>query len=161
MAALTPTALPTVAPEKQWNRANLDALTNGNVDLAVERIATTGVPTGKKLSAESTGQAPWEHVGEVYEVSGLVGRVREDAVNGPEPTRSTSRRSLSEVVLFESPDTGIMPIECLLVESAGTLRQGDQVSVTGYITGVTDLENQAGDTTTGLVIVGQITMLHS
>ena len=151
----TSTAAPTAAAEGQWNRVDLDATTNGNVSIAAELVAAHGVPIGKKLSEEMPATAPWERVGEVYEFSGIVGRVREYPVDGPEPRWANDQRPLSEVVLFDSPDIGL-PIACVIIGSVGSVREGDMVSATGYIVGMADVENETGSITTGLVIVGEI-----
>ena len=145
---------PPVRREVSWETTDLDAATNGNVARAVDLVAAGGVPPAPP--AAGSGRVPWAGAGEVREYTGTVEGLREYAPGGPTPPWPTDRRPLGEVVLVGTAEAGRLPVVCLTLGGTGALHEGDRASVRGYLVGVA-APNRAGGSTTGLVLVGEVT----
>jgi hypothetical protein len=153
-----PARPPGAAREASWDTTDPDAATNGNVGRAADLVAGAGVPAAGP--AAGPARVPWAGVGEVREYTGTVERLREYAPGGPAPPWPTDRRPLGEVLLVGAAEAGRLPVVCLTLGGTGGLREGDRASVRGYLVGVAGVAaaaDRGGGSTTGLVLVGEVT----
>ena len=96
----------------------------------------------------------------MHEFTGTVERSRlpED---GSEPPWSDAGRPAGEVVLTGSAGDSVMPVVCVTfaLTDAATFQEGDLARARGYVVGLTSTDVRGGGTTTGLVLVGELTRL--
>ncbi len=154
-----PSPTETAAVHGPWNTANLDALTNGNVNRAWELVAAFGVPAATATAGDSPGP-PWRDIGAVHEYTGTVERLRTTSSSRSILPWSSSQRAFNEAVLTGAVEAGRMPVVCLTfadsAAGANGVREGDQARARGYLVGVANTENRIEGSTTALVIVGEV-----
>jgi hypothetical protein len=134
----------------------MDVTTNGNLLIAVGLVQTNGAPrTGaKRVDIGAAAKAPFRYFGEVYQFSGSVAIIQEYAPGSP-TARGVGGGEVSEVVLFDNTLSSMVPIDYLMLGNTGNVKEGDTVTVWGYIVGLIDAKNRLGGTTSELTVVGK------
>ncbi len=134
-----------------WNLEDPDALTNGNIDIAIAAILQ-GIETSKEDAAPAqVMKRPWDFYGKKLCFSGQAmivqdfppGNVASQVMGG----------STSEIV-FGAPDGTI--IDALVKGSSGASEVGKPITICGMPAGRVTVNNQLGGQTTQLYIVGEI-----
>jgi hypothetical protein len=155
LAGAQTAAISTPAPA--WDTAEMDITKNRNVQLAVGLIRSGALARSEARSAQASdvARAPLDYIGSISAFQGTVALVQE---YGPTSTVSQNLApgaTISEVVLTDHPLATGVPVDFLMLGTSGSVRQGDLVSVSGYVAGFDRVTTSTGGQTTQLVVVGE------
>ncbi len=141
-------------PDKvDWNVKDLDAITNGNIPLAVEYIkSSNSANVGTTADAASVLKTPWKYYGKMLCFTGTVGVV-EDQPEESNLSKLLGGGETSEVVIATA-DGSI--VDLFAMESSGKLKKGETTRVCGLPVGRTEVTNAVGGKFTHLIMVGFI-----
>lgn len=146
-------ATPSRPDKVDWNIQNPDALTNGNIPLAVKYIQSrTSKTVGTPANAASVLKTPWKYYGKMLCFSGTVGVV-EDQPPGSDISKVFGGGETSEVVI--RTDDGSI-VDLFAMESSGKLKKGETARVCGLPVGRAEVTNAIGGKFTHLMVVGFI-----
>jgi hypothetical protein len=155
LASAQTAVIPTPAPA--WDTAEMDITKNRNVQLAVGLIRSGALARAEARAAQASdvARAPLDYIGSISAFQGTVALVQE---YGPTSTVSQNLApgaTISEVVLTDHALATGVPVDFLMLGTSGSVRQGDLVSVSGYVAGFDRVTNSTGGQTTQLVVVGE------
>ncbi|RUT46664.1 hypothetical protein EJP82_10475 [Paenibacillus anaericanus] len=127
-----------------WNTSNIDAETNGNIQVALEYLLTSSpLSKGKQVDNERVYKAPWEYYGKALTFSGYV-----SIADDYPPTGDSYLQS--EVVIITDDD---VIVDFIGTVPSGDIKINDYVSITGLVVGRTEVDNTTGGTYTHLIVV--------
>jgi len=130
-----------------WNTTEVDAFENGNLFLALDMIEAMGtVPLGEEADSEAVIKTPWNYYGKPIEFIGFVAVV-EDFPPGSDVAQNGF---LSDIVIETYEGT---IVEFFSMVPSGEIRVGDEVAITGYPVGRSEVENRMGGSFTHLIVV--------
>jgi hypothetical protein len=124
--------------------------------VAANLISSQGIPESTAADAAEVAKAPFKYIGQAYQFDGVIGLVQEYPENSSFGRSVGYSGVISEVVATDSPLATSTPLDFLILGDVGSLREGDPVTVTGYVTGLVNVTNRLGGKTTQLVIVGAL-----
>ena len=138
------------AVQSDWNRQENDAMKNGNVAFAVQKILAYPNLRNQAtpLDQQMVAKTPYNYYGQVGEFSGVVAVVQ-DYPTGSD--NAIAGRESSDIVMVCSDGT---IVELFCMKASGNMRVGDAVNLYGYPAGVTDVPNRLGGNDVHLIIVG-------
>ncbi|KEO80967.1 hypothetical protein [Tumebacillus flagellatus] len=135
-----------------WNTKDIDAKENGNFPIAInllKSMSDTKSPA-EEVDISLVFKAPWNYYGKIIKATGTVGIVQ-DFPPDSEPAR-VSGGAASEIVIYNKDMT---VVDFYLMDSSGTVKVGDTVSIYGLAVGQEVVENKLGGKTTQLVMAGK------
>ncbi|NOV01317.1 hypothetical protein [Paenibacillus planticolens] len=136
-----------VAKNPNWNKSEVDALKNGNLPLAVNMIkAIKETPAGEKISPETVIKTPWTYYGKAISFTGNVG-----VVDDYPPDSDFGKAGLAAEIVIECEDGTI--VDFFSMTPSGKMKIGEDVTITGYVVGRTEVENKLGGKFTHLIAV--------
>lgn len=139
--------------EIKWNLTNPDAISNGNIRLAVKHIKSgADAASGITADAATVLKTPWKYYGQSVCFNGTVALV-EDQPPGSDISKALGGGDTSEVVI-ETSDGSI--VDLLALESSGSLKLQDLAMVCGFPVGRAEVANAVGGKFTHLLVVGFI-----
>ncbi|MFD0672244.1 hypothetical protein [Cohnella sp. GCM10027633] len=128
-----------------WDKSEMDALKNGNPQLAfqmLEAIGDTAV-TPTTVKAGSVFKAPWNYYGKEIQFTVDVAIVQDYPPDGDSYIKSE--------VVGQAPDGTIVDIFSMV--GSGEIQVGDQITVVAYPVGIVSVENKLGGQTDQLALV--------
>lgn len=150
------TAQQTKSPKKSepltpsWNTSDIDALTNGNLPIAIELVRNNPNISSKSVEANAGKviKRPWDYYGKVLHFTGMVALVQDYPPNSD--LGLVFQGECSEIVM--ESNGGI--VDTFVIGSASHLSEGQMIDIYAYPTGVTEVPNRLGGTFTQLICVG-------
>lgn len=135
-----------------WNKTDINAMSNGNISVAVEALSLAQSSVGNSVSEQPQKviKAPWNYYGKFIKFTGLVAVVQ-DFPPGSDISNALNTETSTDVVI-ETDDGTI--VEFFGAVSSGDLQVGDQVTFYGYPVGTAEVDNKMGGSFTHLLIVG-------
>lgn len=128
----------------EWNLADENPETNGNVIIALDYLIESGPLTeGSHEDIAKVFKAPWDYYGKPIAFEGIVSLVQDYP-----PESETFLRS---EVLLSTEDNTI--IDILSTVPSGNLKEDDAVSINGLVVGRMEVENAIGGTFTHLIVI--------
>lgn len=145
-------AAPAPDASGSWNMNDVNAMTNGNIPVAIALLKTTDVLKGDtKTSSADIAKAPFKYYGKAFCFSGLAGVV-DEYPPGHEISQALGEQG-GEVVLIT--DSGAI-VDGILAGGTGKAQKGRNASICGYPVGRVEVTNGMGGQTTQLLIVGRV-----
>ncbi len=133
--------------QPEWNKSDPDMMSNGNLQLAVSMLqAMEQLPKGTNADAEQVLKTPWNYYGKALTFTGQVAVVEDYP-----PSSDTAQMGIQSDIVIESTDGTI--VEFFSLVPSGSIKVGDQITITGYPIGRTEVENRLGGNFTHLMIV--------
>ncbi|RIX59277.1 hypothetical protein D3P08_03740 [Paenibacillus nanensis] len=130
-----------------WNLSEVDALENGNIWLAIDMLnAIKDMPAGVYEDSEAVHKTPWNYYGTPIAFTG-VAVVVEDYPPGSDQSESGV---VSDIVIETYEGT---IVEFFSMVPSGSIKVGDEVTITGYPVGRTEVPNTLGGSFTHLITV--------
>jgi len=127
-----------------WDVTDVDALSNGNIVFAADLLlAGEKFPASAKVAAAKVLKAPWEYYGKLVTFTGIVATVTDFPPSDDDPLQSE--------VLIVTEDKTIVDFLCLV--PSGNIQKDDVITISGLVTGRTEVDNKVGGTYTHLVAV--------
>lgn len=150
-------APPVAAPEpaqatQQWNTADPDPFTNGNLQTAAAALQSGVALPSATVDAATALKAPWRFYGQRLCFSGVAASVT-DYPPGGNVSNVLGGGEASEVVM-QTPDGTVVDLISPL--PSGSTRTGDPVTVCGLVAGRAEVPNALGGTFQHLAIVGAV-----
>jgi len=127
-----------------WNVTDVDAETNGNIEFAADLLLT-----GKKLPASGKAvpakvhKTPWDYYGKLVKFTGVVSLVTDYPPSDEVPLRS-------EIIIVTEDE---VIVDFLSLVPSGDIEVGDEVTISGLVTGRMEVDNKVGGTFTHLIVV--------
>ncbi|GGD99877.1 hypothetical protein [Paenibacillus nasutitermitis] len=134
-----------LAKNPDWDKSEMDALKNGNPQLAfqmLEAIGDTAV-TPTTVKAGSVFKAPWNYYGKPIQFTVDVAIVQDYPPDGDNYIKSE--------VVGQTPDGTILDIFSMV--GSGDIQVGDQITVVAYPVGIVSVDNKLGGQTDQLALV--------
>ncbi|MGO4371586.1 hypothetical protein AB4Z21_12460 [Paenibacillus sp. MCAF20] len=134
-----------LAKNPDWDKSEMDALKNGNPQLAfqmLEAIGDTAV-TPTTVKAGSVFKAPWNYYGKPIQFTVDVAIVQDYPPDGDSYIKSE--------VVGQAPDGTIVDIFSMV--GSGDIQVGDQITVVAYPVGIVSVDNKLGGQTDQLALV--------
>ncbi|MFD1885047.1 hypothetical protein [Paenibacillus wenxiniae] len=133
--------------QPEWNKSDPDMMSNGNLQLAVSMLqAMEQLPKGTHADAEQVLKTPWNYYGKALTFTGQVAVVEDYP-----PSSDTAQMGIQSDIVIESTDGTI--VEFFSLVPSGSIKVGDQTTITGYPIGRTEVENRLGGNFTHLMVV--------
>lgn len=138
------------AMQSDWNRQENDAMKNGNLTLAVQKILANPNLRNQAttLDPQMVAKTPYNYYGQIGKFTGTVAVVQ-DYPTGSD--NAIAGKESSDIVMVCSDET---VVESFCMKSSGNMRVGDTVNLYGYPAGVTDVPNRLGGKDVHLIIIG-------
>ena len=132
----------TPAPKKEeytWNTKEIDAAKNGNMPIAIKKMKVDGDINSIAItgSPADVAKRPWDFYGKAIKFTGAVGVVQ-DYPPGNDLSKAMGG-SCAEIVI-EAADGTI--VDAFVSGSSGSLKVGQNTTVYGYPTGITEVANK-------------------
>lgn len=134
-----------LAKHPNWDKSEMDAMKNGNPQLAfqmLEAIGDTEV-TATTVKAGSVFKAPWNYYGKAISFTVDVAIVQDYPPEGDSFVKSE--------VVGQASDGTILDIFSMV--GSGDIQVGDQITVVAYPVGIVTVDNKLGGQTDQLALV--------
>lgn len=134
-----------LAKNPEWDKSEMDAMKNGNPQLAFQMLEALGdtAITPTSVKAGSVFKAPWNYYGKPIQFTVDVAIVQDYPPDGDSYIKSE--------VVGQAPDGTILDI--LSMVASGNIQVGDQVLVVAYPVGIVTVDNKLGGQTDQLALV--------
>ncbi|WP_214626579.1 hypothetical protein [Paenibacillus agaridevorans] len=131
----------------EWNVSEVDAVENGNIFLAVEMLRVLkDMPQGEYVDTEAVIKTPWNYYGTPITFTGVVAVVEDFP-----PGSDTYKAGLASDIVIETYEGTI--VEFFSMVPSGSIKVGDEVTITSYPVGRTEVDNTMGGSFTHLITV--------
>lgn len=130
-----------------WNKNDVDATKNGNIKLAVDMLKALKVmPSGEAVASENVIKTPWNYYGKPITFSGEVAVVQDYP-----PGSDFGKAGLVADIVIETDDGTI--VEFFSMVPSENVKVGQNVTITGYPVGRTEVKNAVGGSFTHLIVI--------
>jgi hypothetical protein len=130
-----------------WNKNDVDATKNGNIKLAVDMLKAMKVmPSGEAVASENVIKTPWNYYGKPITFTGEVAVVQDYP-----PGSDLGKAGLVADIVIETDDGTI--VEFFSMVPSGNVKVGQDVTITGYPVGRTEVKNAVGGSFTHLIVI--------
>lgn len=135
------------AKNPSWNKNETDAMKNGNIFLAVDMIkAIKEIPVGEATDPAIVIKTPWNYYGKPISFTGSVAVVEDFP-----PGSDQGKAGIAADVVLQTNDGTI--VEFFSMVPSGDIKENQQLTVTGYPVGRTEVDNKLGGKFTHLIVV--------
>lgn len=136
-----------------FNKSDKSIETNGNVEVAVKKILTSGVSSETPVQINSTEltKSPYSSIGKLIKIKGKVYKVEEL------PATPGMPGNWAEILLLAPNKNSALEVSTINFIYAGdisAINSGDIIMCSGYFTGTFQSQNAMGGAVEGLVLVG-------
>ncbi len=141
--------------QTSWNKEDLNADTNGNMQFAVKLLRQNSnlADIAVDVYPEDVMKRPWDYYGQVVRFTGKASVLQDY------PAGSSTGKALGgeccEIVMT-SGDYSTVIVDGILLGSTKGIREGDTVTFVGYPCGISDVQNKLGGTFSHLIVVGKL-----
>jgi hypothetical protein len=141
----------------KWNTTDLDVLTNGNLQKAIEVLNSMNDEDIKskitEVASSDVNKAPWKYYGQIINFSGTAEIVYEYPPGSDFSKVLAKGGECGEIVFIT--DEGII-IDMLVIGSTGDIGGNDNVEINALPIGRSEVENKLGGSTIQLIVVGKM-----